>query len=133
MAESGAQASAPSPTTVRKVALAAMTGSAIEWYDFFIGHDVRAAGRAIRRDVQRQGTLLGGFDRLPGRLCLRRGLAPIIMVWLLDTTGTSLSVSFYAFVMSAITFFSVYLITETYEGEMTQDQERGTEEEPATT
>jgi hypothetical protein len=55
------------------------------------------------------------------------------MVWLLDTTGTSLSVSFYMFVMSAITFFSVYLITETYEGEMTQDQERGTEEEPATT
>ena len=27
---------APSPSTVRKVALAAMAGSAIEWYDFFI-------------------------------------------------------------------------------------------------
>jgi hypothetical protein len=35
--------------------------------------------------------------------------------------------------MSAITFFSVYLITETYEGEMTQDQEQETEEEPAAT
>jgi MHS family shikimate/dehydroshikimate transporter-like MFS transporter len=61
------------------------------------------------------------------------GLAPIIMVWLLEKTGTSLSISFYVFVMSAITFFSVYLITETYEGEMTQDQERETEEEPAAT
>ena len=36
MAESSAQAAAPSPSTVRKVALAAMAGSAIEWYDFFI-------------------------------------------------------------------------------------------------
>src|SRR5215216_1167852 len=36
MTESGAQAAAPSPSTVRKVALAAMAGSAIEWYDFFI-------------------------------------------------------------------------------------------------
>src|SRR5919202_2137696 len=34
--ESGAQAAAPSPATVRRVALAAMAGSAIEWYDFFI-------------------------------------------------------------------------------------------------
>src|SRR5215207_5101010 len=36
MTESSAQAAAPSPSTVRKVALAAMVGSAIEWYDFFI-------------------------------------------------------------------------------------------------
>src|SRR5215211_4216787 len=36
MTESSAQAAAPSPSTVRKVALAAMAGSAIEWYDFFI-------------------------------------------------------------------------------------------------
>jgi hypothetical protein len=35
--------------------------------------------------------------------------------------------------MSAITFFSVYLTTETYEGEMTQDQEQEAEEEPAAT
>src|SRR5215218_1128252 len=49
------------------------------------------------------------------------GLAPIIMVWLLETTGTSLSVSFYILVMAAITFISVYLITETYEDEMAQD------------
>src|SRR5215210_50480 len=35
MTDSSAQ-TAPSPSTVRKVALAAMTGSAIEWYDFFI-------------------------------------------------------------------------------------------------
>ena len=61
------------------------------------------------------------------------GLAPIIMVWLLETTGTSLSISIYVFLMAAITFFSVYLITETYEGEMTQDQEQETEEEPAAT
>jgi MFS transporter, MHS family, shikimate and dehydroshikimate transport protein len=56
------------------------------------------------------------------------GLAPIIMVWLLETTGTSLSISFYMFLMAAITFFSVYLITETYEDEMAQDQARETEE-----
>jgi MFS transporter, MHS family, shikimate and dehydroshikimate transport protein len=49
------------------------------------------------------------------------GLAPIIMVWLLEKTGTSLSVSFYMLAMAAITFFSVYLITETYEDEMAQD------------
>jgi metabolite-proton symporter len=49
------------------------------------------------------------------------GLAPIIMVWLLDTTGTSFSVSLYIFVMAAITFFSVYMVTETYEGEMAED------------
>jgi MHS family shikimate/dehydroshikimate transporter-like MFS transporter len=36
MTDSGAQVAQPSPSTVRKVALAAMTGSAIEWYDFFI-------------------------------------------------------------------------------------------------
>ena len=61
------------------------------------------------------------------------GLAPIIMVWLLESTGTSLSVSFYMFLMAAITFFSVYLITETYEDEMTRDQARETQEEAATT
>jgi metabolite-proton symporter len=49
------------------------------------------------------------------------GLAPIIMVWLLDTTGTSFSVSLYMFAMAALTFFSVYLVTETYEGEMAED------------
>jgi MFS transporter, MHS family, shikimate and dehydroshikimate transport protein len=61
------------------------------------------------------------------------GLAPIIMVWLLESTGTSLSVSFYIFLMAAITFFSVYLVTETYEDEMTRDQARETQEEAATT
>jgi hypothetical protein len=35
MTDSSARAAA-SPSTVRKVVLAAMTGSAIEWYDFFI-------------------------------------------------------------------------------------------------
>jgi MHS family shikimate/dehydroshikimate transporter-like MFS transporter len=49
------------------------------------------------------------------------GLAPIIMVWLLEKTGTPLSVSFYMLAMAAITFVSVYLITETYEDEMAQD------------
>ena len=36
MTDSAGQVAAPSPSTVRKVALAAMAGSAIEWYDFFI-------------------------------------------------------------------------------------------------
>jgi metabolite-proton symporter len=49
------------------------------------------------------------------------GLAPIIMVWLLDTTGTSFSVSLYMFAMAALTFFCVYLVTETYEDEMAED------------
>src|ERR687898_977103 len=57
------------------------------------------------------------------------GLAPIIMVWLLETTGTSLSVSVYVFAMAAVTFLSVYLITETYEDELTQDQIHESEEE----
>ena len=43
------------------------------------------------------------------------------MVWLLDTTGTSLSVSLYMFAMAALTFFCVYLVTETYEDEMAED------------
>jgi hypothetical protein len=55
------------------------------------------------------------------------------MVWLLETTGTSLSVSLYVFAMAVVTFVSVYLITETYEDEMTRDQVRETEEEAATT
>ena len=56
------------------------------------------------------------------------GLAPIIMVSLLEATGTSLSVSFYVFAMAVVTFLSVYLITETYEDELTQDQIQETEE-----
>src|SRR5215208_2647172 len=56
----------------------------------FPGHDVWATGCALLGDVQRSGTLLGSFDRLPGRFGLRAGLAPIIMVWLLESTGTSL-------------------------------------------
>src|SRR5919107_2708245 len=61
------------------------------------------------------------------------GLAPIIMVWLLEATGTSLSISLYVFAMAVVTFVSVYLITETYEDEMTRDQARETQEEAATT
>jgi MFS transporter, MHS family, shikimate and dehydroshikimate transport protein len=49
------------------------------------------------------------------------GLAPIIMVSLLDWTGTSLSVSLYIFAMATVTFFSVYMVTETYEDEMAED------------
>ena len=97
------------------------------------GHDVRAAGRALLRDVQRAGTPLGCFDRLPGRICFcggpgfhHHGLAS-------ESTGTSLSISLYVFAMAVVTFVSVYLITETYEDEMTQDQVRETEEEAATT
>jgi hypothetical protein len=54
------------------------------------------------------------------------------MVWLLEKTGTSLSVSVYVFAMAAITFLSVYLITETYEDELTQDQIHESEEEAST-
>ena len=49
------------------------------------------------------------------------GLAPIIMVSLLAWTSTSLSVSFYILAMAIVTFVSVYLVTETYEGEMAED------------
>ncbi|HET7272029.1 MAG TPA: MFS transporter [Rubrobacter sp.] len=60
------------------------------------------------------------------------GLAPIIMVSLLEATGTSLSVSFYVLAMAAVTFLSVYLITAAYGDEMTRDQEGASEEETAT-
>ena len=60
------------------------------------------------------------------------GLAPIIMVSLLEATGTSLSVSFYILAMATITFVSVYLITETYGDEMTRDQAGTSKEEAAT-
>jgi metabolite-proton symporter len=49
------------------------------------------------------------------------GLAPIIMVYLLDRTGTSLSVSIYVFAMAVVTFVSVYLITETFGDEIAED------------
>jgi MFS transporter, MHS family, shikimate and dehydroshikimate transport protein len=61
------------------------------------------------------------------------GLAPIIMVSLLEATDTSLSVSFYVLAMAAVTFLSVYLITATYGDEMTRDQAGASEEEAATT
>jgi metabolite-proton symporter len=61
------------------------------------------------------------------------GLAPIIMVSLLEATGTSLSVSFYILAMAIVTFVSVYLITATYGDEMTRDQAGTSEEEAATT
>ncbi len=37
------------------------------------------------------------------------------------SAGTSLSVSLYMFAMAALTFFCVYLVTETYEDEMAED------------
>ena len=52
------------------------------------------------------------------------GLAPIIMVSLLEWTGTSASISLYIIVMAAITLLSVYLVTETFEDEMAEDQAR---------
>ena len=61
------------------------------------------------------------------------GLAPIIMVSLLESTGTSLSVSFYVLAMAAVTFLTVYLITATYGDEMTRDQAGASEEETAAT
>ena len=60
------------------------------------------------------------------------GLASIIMVSLLEATGTSLSISFYILAMATITFVSVYLITATYGDEMTRDQVRETEEAATT-
>src|SRR5829696_2746771 len=64
--------------------------------------------RVGRRPVYLIGAILLGLWAFP-------------MVWLLETTGTSLSVSFYILAMAAITFLSVYLITDTYEDEMTED------------
>nr|CAA9411386.1 MAG: Uncharacterized MFS-type transporter [uncultured Rubrobacteraceae bacterium] len=49
------------------------------------------------------------------------GLSPFIMTSLLALTGTSASVAAYIAVMAAISFGSVYLITETYEDEMSED------------
>src|SRR5215217_3095872 len=61
------------------------------------------------------------------------GLAPIILVSLLEATDTSLSVSFYILAMATITFVSVYLITATYGDEMTRDQAQESQEEAAAT
>jgi metabolite-proton symporter len=59
------------------------------------------------------------------------GLAPIIMTFLLEATGTSLSISVYILVMAAITLLSVYLVTETFEDEMAEDQARESQAEAA--
>jgi len=69
------------------------------------------------RRVRYSGASIG----YQGASALAGGLAPIIMVSLLEWTGTSISVSFYILAMAALTFVSVYLITETYEDEMTED------------
>ena len=69
------------------------------------------------RRVRYSGASIG----YQGASALAGGLAPIIMVSLLTWTGTSLSVSFYILAMAALTFVSVYLITETYEDEMAED------------
>ena len=53
------------------------------------------------------------------------GLSPFIMTSLLAATGTSMSVAVYIVVMAAISFGSVYLITETYEDEMSEDLAEG--------
>jgi hypothetical protein len=49
------------------------------------------------------------------------------MASLLTWMGTSLSVAIHVFAMMVVTFVSVYLVTETYEEEMTEDmtQEEG--------
>ena len=69
------------------------------------------------RRVRYSGASIG----YQGASALAGGLAPIIMVSLLEWTGTSISVSFYILAMAALTFVSVYLITESYEDEMTED------------
>ena len=53
------------------------------------------------------------------------GLSPFIMTSLLALTGTSASVAAYIAVMGAISFVSVYLITETYEDEMSEEMAGG--------
>ncbi|MDQ3941550.1 MAG: MHS family MFS transporter [Actinomycetota bacterium] len=69
------------------------------------------------RRVRYSGASIG----YQGAAVFAGGLAPIIMVTLLAWTGTSLSVSAYMFAMAVLTFFSVYLVTETYEDEMAED------------
>jgi metabolite-proton symporter len=49
------------------------------------------------------------------------GLSPFIMTSLLAATGTSMSVAVYIVVMAVISFGAVYLITETYEDEMSEE------------
>ena len=49
------------------------------------------------------------------------GLSPFIMTSLLAATGTSMSVALYIVVMAVISFGAVYLITETYEDEMSEE------------
>jgi MFS transporter, MHS family, shikimate and dehydroshikimate transport protein len=46
------------------------------------------------------------------------GLAPMIMVWLIDRTGTSLSVSFYILAMAIITFVAVFTIKERFQADL---------------
>lgn len=43
------------------------------------------------------------------------GLAPMIMVWLITTTGTSMSVSIYILIMAVITFIAVFTIRERFQ------------------
>ncbi len=55
------------------------------------------------------------------------GLSPFIMTSLLAVTGTSMSVAVYIVLMAAISFGSIYLITETYEDEMSEEMAGGEE------
>ena len=170
MTGSGAQAAQPSPSTVRKVALAAMTGSAFEWYDFFIYLTAAAlvfgplyfpGGSEVAAVLAAFSTAAVGFVARPiggilfGHYGDRLGRKPTLVIALLlmgaattlvgvlptyATIGVAAPVLLFVLrfiqglavggqwggavllAMCAITFFSVYLVTETYEDEMTQDQ-----------
>lgn len=59
------------------------------------------------------------------------GLAPMIMVWLIAKTGTSMSVSAYILVMAAITFIAVFSIRERFQVDLTETSREMSQESTA--
>lgn len=55
------------------------------------------------------------------------GLAPMIMVWLIAETGTSLSVSFYILAMAILTFTAVFTIKERFQVDLHETSEELTQ------
>jgi hypothetical protein len=135
MANASARTQESPERSILTVALTALAGSSIEWYDFFI-YGTAAA-------LVFPGLFFPGFGEIGGTILSYSTFAvgfvarpPIIATSLLAATGTSLSIGVYMAVICAITGACAFLLAETYGRSMDEtseaSRERGVQEELTT-